>query len=84
MALALVTPEELQALVERALQPLREELAKLRAVVEGEGVSVPEAARRLDEAEAAIAAAVTSPERRRAWHIWFAARQEIRAARRAQ
>ncbi len=47
MAVALVTPEELQALVERALQPLREELAKLRAVVEGEGVSIPEAARRL-------------------------------------
>ncbi len=42
------------ALVERALQPVRDELAKLRAVVQGEGVSVAEAARRLGFSERTV------------------------------
>ncbi len=54
MAVALLTDEQLQALLERALQPLRDELAKLRAAVEAEGVSVPEAARRLGVSERTV------------------------------
>lgn len=38
------------------------------------------AARRLDEAEAAILAARTSAERRAAWRAWSAARTELRTA----
>ena len=54
MAVALVTSEELQALLERALEPLRAELARLRAQVEAEGVSVPEAAKRLGICERTV------------------------------
>jgi excisionase family DNA binding protein len=54
MALALVTTEELRALLEQALDPLRAELARLRAQVEAQGVSIPEAAKRLGICERTV------------------------------
>jgi excisionase family DNA binding protein len=54
MALALITDEQLQALLERALEPLRGELARLRAQIEAEGVSIPQAAKRLGICERTV------------------------------
>jgi excisionase family DNA binding protein len=47
MATVLLTDAELVALVQRAVEPLREEIERLRARLDEETLSVAEAARRL-------------------------------------
>ncbi len=44
---------------------------------------VEESLDKLDQAEAAIAAATTKKERRKAWAAWLEVRNDLRAARRA-
>jgi excisionase family DNA binding protein len=46
-AIAVISPEDLEQLVRRAVEPLRQEIAQLRAERQAEVISMAEAARRL-------------------------------------
>jgi hypothetical protein len=70
-----------EKVMEASTRALLAKLDRTAAALES-SVRLRTAARELDQAEAAVAAARTPRERRAAWRAWMAARQDLRAAAR--